>query len=69
MSKQRYAELDGLTRKVLWLRAVAKGGNMFADVALGKRDAYVQICMLAQRQDGKAGPPSPDQSLQVSFTA
>lgn len=65
--RQRYAELDGLIRKVLWLRALAQGGSKYADAALGKRDAFVQVCLLAERQDGKAGAPPAEQSLQVSL--
>lgn len=44
-----------------------KGGMPYADAALARRDAFVQVCLLAQRQDGKAGPPDAEQSLKVSF--
>ena len=65
-AQQRYAELDALIRKTLWLRAELRGGMKYADAALGKRDAFVQICLLAQRQDHQAGPPAAEQSLKVS---
>ena len=39
----------------------------YADAALARRDAFVQVCLLAQRQDGKAGPPDAQQSLKVSI--
>ena len=44
-----------------------KGGMPYADAALARRDAFVQVCLLAQRQDGNAGPPDAEQSLKVSF--
>lgn len=63
--QQQYTELDGLIRQVLWCRALRKGGQDLADAALARRDAFVQVCLLAQRPDSKAGPPDVDQSLKV----
>ena len=63
--QQKYTELDGLVRQMLWCRALRKGGQDLADAALARRDAFVQVCLLAQRPDSKAGPPDADQSLKV----
>lgn len=68
-AQQRYSELDSLIRKVLWLRALNTGGQVYADKQLACRDRFVQVCLLAQRQDGHAGPPDMDLASQVGPAA
>ena len=62
---ERYNEVDVLVRKMLWWRAFKAHGVAFANAALVVRDAFVQVCLMAQRTDGQAGCPDIHQSAQV----
>ncbi|KAL0021424.1 hypothetical protein WJX79_005613 [Trebouxia sp. C0005] len=62
---ERYNEVDVLVRKMLWWRAFKAHGVAFANAALVVRDAFVQVCLMAQRTDGQAGCPDIHQSAQA----
>lgn len=50
---------------LLWLRQYRKGGQDAANMALAVHDAFVQVCLMGNRLDGKPGVPAAEDAMQV----
>ena len=63
--QKRYEMFDNVGRASLWKRALNKGGEESAIKALAARDAFVQMCLMAQQPNCGSGIPSVQQMNEV----